>query len=236
MVALGFIVAYYAARRDFARYHLPVETLENGIMMLMFSALFGARFVYFAVERFEGLRSDPLSFFRIWEGGLVFYGGFLFGITFLLIYTRVKRLPLLTVLDALTAPLLIGQAFGRLGCFSAGCCYGRPTECFLGVTFTHPESLAPRFVSLHPTQLYSSLGDVLLLGGLYLARKYFKRPGSNVVYYLLGYGTGRFLIEFVRNDDRGVVFAGLFPSQWISLAAILTGVILFFYVRKKETV
>jgi phosphatidylglycerol:prolipoprotein diacylglycerol transferase len=227
MVAIGFLAAFYVAKREFARRHLPVDFLDNVILALMATSLFGARFFYFAVNGFHELNHDPLSFFRIWEGGLVFYGGFIFGFLFLVIYAHYKHVALLAIADALAAPLLLGQAFGRLGCFSAGCCYGRPTSSIFGVTFTHPEALAPRFVALHPTQLYSAAGDLLLFAGLLILRPKLLSRGAATIYYLIGYGVGRFLIEFVRNDDRGAVVMHLQPSQWISIAMVTLGIVLY---------
>jgi phosphatidylglycerol:prolipoprotein diacylglycerol transferase len=227
MVALGFLASFFIAKREFARRNLAPDFLDNIILALMGSSLLGARLLYFTVNGFYELKHDPLLFFRIWEGGLVFYGGFLFGFAFLVYYAHHKNVALLAITDALAAPLLLGQAFGRLGCFSAGCCYGRPTSCALGVTFTNPDSLAPRFVSLHPTQLYSAALDLLLFAGLILFRPKLLSRGASTVYYLIGYGVGRFFIEFVRNDDRGVVFMYLQPSQWISLGIIIFGVFLY---------
>ncbi|OVE77059.1 hypothetical protein BVX98_03730, partial [bacterium F11] len=173
---------------------------------------------------------DPLSFFRIWEGGLVFYGGFLAGFLLLLLYSRFREISWLTLGDAFAAPLFLAQSLGRIGCFAAGCCYGKPTESFVGVTFTKTESLAPLHVALHPTQLYSSLGNFLLfLGVLYLGHK---RPPRGVLFasYLLGYGVFRLLIEFVRDDFRGPTLSTLFPSQWISLAGIIGGGLMLLWV------
>jgi phosphatidylglycerol:prolipoprotein diacylglycerol transferase len=230
MVAIGFLAAFYVAKREFVRRGLPGDFLDNVILPLMAASLLGARFVYFAVNGFHDLWAAPLSFFRIWEGGLVFYGGFIFGFLFLVFYARRRNAPFMAVTDALAAPLLLGQAFGRLGCFSAGCCYGRPTSSFLGVVFTNPDTLAPRFVALHPTQLYSAAGDLLLFAGLYLFRSKLLSRGAATAYYLIGYGMGRFLIEFIRNDDRGFVFLHLTPSQWISF--VMIGLGLFIYEKR----
>ena len=175
---------------------------------------------------------DPFGFFRIWEGGLVFYGGLLVAVAGLLIYTKIKEIPPFLIGDAFAVPLLLSQAIGRLGCFAAGCCYGRPTDSFLGVTFTHPESLAPLHVALHPTQLYSAGGlFILFLIGWRLSRRALPN-GALMVYYLISYGLFRFGIEFVRNDFRGAFAAHLSPSQWVSLGLIMAGLGLWVYVKK----
>lgn len=229
LVALGFLAAYYLARIELPKNGLPAELMDRITLPLMLSALFGARVVYFVLSG-----ENMSSFFRLWEGGLVFYGGFIGAFTYVLIFCRIKKISILKLADALVAPLLLGQAIGRLGCFAAGCCYGKPTSSFLGVPFTSLDSLAPRLIPLHPTQLYSSLGDFLLLGGIFLIRKHLQTEGFKTAYYLVGYGAGRFLIEFLRDDFRGPLAGGFSPGQWISLGAIIIGVILFRYSLKAK--
>ena len=109
---------------------------------------------------------------------------------------------------------LFGLSFGRIGCFCAGCCYGRETDAWYGITFTHSD-FAPNGVSLIPTQLISSAGDFLICGVLlwYASKK--PEPGRVAAGYLVLYGVGRFLIEFLRNDYRGSL--GIFPHHRLSL-------------------
>lgn len=104
----------------------------------------------------------PLDIFKVWDGGLAFQGGLLLAVITALVYIRRHGLPVLSTLDSLALALPLGQSIGRLGCFIAGCCYGRPTNLPWGVTFTHPESLSI-LGKVHPTQLYESL---LVLGAL----------------------------------------------------------------------
>lgn len=231
-VALGFLAGFYVLRQQFDRQGLDVSLVDNLAFLLLLGGLFGARLAHFVFAEPKILFNHPLTFFRIWEGGLVFYGALLVGLVILILYARYRELPLLALFDAFSAPMLIAHALGRLGCFSAGCCYGKPTASFAAVTFTHPESLAPTLIPLHPTQLYSSLGNLTLFGlALALSRRN-PPQGSLIAFYLLGYGTFRFLIEFIRNDYRGPVFGGLFPSQWISIGLVITGLLVLIYVKK----
>jgi len=236
LVAAGFVAAFTLARREFDRRGISKEVLDRMIIFIMLSALVGARLFYFVLVDRAAFSSDPLSFFRIWEGGLVYFGGFLFGLLALFIYSYYKELSFWTVAAALTAPVLLGQSIGRLGCFAAGCCYGRETHSGFGVTFTHPESLAKLDVPLHPTQLYMAMGNFLLfLGAIYLSKK---KPTESrlVVYYLLGYGVFRFFIEFLRDDRRGQMILFLSPGQWIAIILILSGLALWFHVRKTQKI
>ncbi|MCB4756079.1 MAG: prolipoprotein diacylglyceryl transferase [Elusimicrobia bacterium] len=240
LVAVGFLAAYYVARKEFARRQYPSATLDQLLFLGLLSGLLGARIFYFALEVPADFVRDPLSFFRIWEGGLVFYGGFLFGLGALVVGARkgsgldaTRPDPFLALTDALLGPLLLGQAIGRLGCFAAGCCYGKPTLSFFHVTFTDPESLAPTFLPLCPTQLYEAVGNLALFFGWLLVRRRLLRPGLLTVYYLWGYGTLRFFIEFLRNDTRGPFILSLSPGQWISVGAVLWGSGLLLYGNKK---
>jgi phosphatidylglycerol---prolipoprotein diacylglyceryl transferase len=233
MVALGFLAAFGIARRQFRQQNINEALLDRLVVGLMISGLVGARVCYFLFENFTGLRDDPLSFFRIWEGGLVFYGGFVVAWLYLVFFSIHEQVSYFSLSDVLVGPLLIGQAFGRLGCFAAGCCFGKPTDAFWGVIFKSSECLAPTYIRLHPTQLYEAAGDVILFFILSVIRRRSPQAGLVSGYYLLGYGTLRFLLEFLRNDDRGPMSGGLSPSQWISIGLFVAGCATVVYARKK---
>jgi phosphatidylglycerol:prolipoprotein diacylglycerol transferase len=239
MIALGFILAYQVARGEFRRRGMvgadgEMPQLETSVWHIMIGALIGARVAYTILNGWTDFLADPLSFFKIWEGGLVFYGGAIGGFIGLLIASRRWPGTLLRMTDAFAAPLLLGQAFGRIGCFSAGCCYGRPTSAPWGVTFTNPNALAPLYEKLHPTQLYESFGVlVLFLIALALSRRV-REVGWLTVFYCVSYGVLRFAVEFWRGDDRGAFHFYLSPSQWGSLALIVLGQILGVMLLTRE--
>ncbi len=165
---------------------------------------------------------------------MVFYGGAIGGFIGLWIASRRWPGSLLKMTDAFTAPLLIGQALGRIGCFSAGCCYGRPTTEPWGVTFTNPNALGPLYEKLHPTQLYESAGVfILFLIALALSRR-LKLIGYLTAFYCVSYGVLRFVIEFWRGDDRGAFHFGLSPSQGGSLLLVTVGLVLAVAVMVRE--
>lgn len=234
MVAIGFLCALAVARKQFERFNLPADQLDRVVLFIMIAGLLGARTLYFALENFELLQADPLSFFRIWEGGLVFYGGVIGGLVTLAVYARLHHLPFLSMTDAFSAPLLLGHAFGRVGCFAAGCCYGKPSDLPWAVVFEHPASLAPRFASLHPTQLYESAGNLLLFfAALALSRR---RLGAGMLsaFYAVSYGSFRFAMEFLRNDDRGGTYFGGSPSQVVAVLLVICGIGLFVHAKKEN--
>ena len=224
LIAVAVFLAYHVARRGAVERRIPAEKLDRLVMYVILAGFVGARLLYFGVDGFAGLRRDPLAFFRIWEGGLVFYGSVIGGFLALLVFARVNELRALTLTDLLAPALLLGHTVGRLGCFAAGCCYGRPTDSFLGVVFTHPESLAPKHIPLHPTQLYASAGTFALFLVAFQWSKRAPKTGALTAFYLVGYGVFRFVLEFFRGDDRGMFIAGLAPSQWIAMFMAAAGV------------
>ena len=127
------------------------------------------------------------------------------------------------------------QGFGRIGCFLAGCCYGAPTDSFLGVTFP-ANSLAPAGIKLWPTQLFSAAGDFIICGILILVSKYNKKNGNICILYAILYAIGRFVVEFFRNDARGTV-GSLSTSQFYGIFSLIVGLGIFIWAmthKEKE--
>lgn len=236
MVAVGFLVALRVARSQFETFELPVELLDKTVLVLMIAGLLGARAAYFLIESREELVVDPLSFFRVWEGGLVFYGSVIAGLPTLYVFARRNGLAFLSLTDAFAAPLLLGHAFGRIGCFAAGCCYGKPTGLPWGVSYSNPASLAPLSVTLHPTQLYESAGNALLFLATLAVSRRRPRAGVTTAFYCASYGLFRFFIETLRGDERGTFHYGASPSQLIALALVALGGALYLYGKKQEGV
>jgi len=177
------------------------------------------------------------------RAGGVFYGGLIGALVAAFVLLRRYGLPFLRVADVLAPSVALGHAFGRLGCFSAGCCYGRSCSASWGVVFSHPLAAeisgTPLGVPLIPTQLYEAafnLANYVFLAWLF--RRHF-RPGTVLAAYLIGYGIARFVIEFFRGDaDRGFVLGGvLSTSQAIAAVMVPLGIgILVWVSRRKEEV
>jgi len=241
LVALGYVVGVAWLRRRLEAHHAKPEEIWGLFAAVIAGALLGGKLGFFIVEREQFLR-DPLAMIRMWNTGWVFWSGLLLALLAGLAYQwwhnrHYRARAYLPVADECVAALAIGHVIGRLGCFMEGCCYGRPTLLPWGVSFTSPAcSVAPelRGVPLHPTQLYEAAGEALaawLLIGWLLPRiragKF--RYGTAFFGYLLYYSVMRFLIEFLRGDDRGAfLWPILSPSQWTSLFAVLVvGVVLW---------
>ncbi len=204
----------------------PGRIVDISVIVVL-AGLIGAR-ITFVIINWEYYAQTPLEILMFWRGGLVFYGGLTGGGAALIFVTRYYRLNLWDMLDIGAVALPLGHAFGRLGCFSAGCCYGKPAALPWSVTFTDPHCLATDVLNtpVHPTQLYS----FLFLSGLtvFLVRLYPKKrfPGQIASIYLVSYGIFRFTVEFLRGDPRGSFSAAgitLSISQWMSLAVLAAG-------------
>jgi phosphatidylglycerol:prolipoprotein diacylglycerol transferase len=214
----------------------PARTLDLGIYIIV-SALIGAKLLLLIVE-FDTFRQSPGELLTLARSGGVFYGGLILAVTVALWYMRRHRMPMWTTCDVFAPGIALGHAVGRLGCLAAGCCFGRPTSVPWAVTFTHPEAAAnvgtPLNVPLHPTQLYESGAELLILV-LLLATEKKGRPfaGRTFWLYLLLYGVSRFVIEFFRGDDRGLVFDLLPTSQFISLVLIPLSLVMLYVLSRR---
>jgi phosphatidylglycerol:prolipoprotein diacylglycerol transferase len=203
-------------------------------------ALVGAKVLLILTE-WSYFRDNPgeiFSFSTLMAGG-VFYGGFLAALFFTIWYVRVQKISFWKLTDVLVPAVALGQSVGRLGCFSAGCDYGKPTTAPWGVVFTstfaHEVAGVPLGQRLHPTQLYESFATFLIFGFLlwWFPRK--KRDGDVFLGYLGLYAVARFFLEFLRGDeDRGFVFHHLLStSQFIALL-VLSGIGLVFIWRRLQ--
>jgi phosphatidylglycerol:prolipoprotein diacylglycerol transferase len=226
LLCLAFLAALWVAGREAQRVGLPSGRIWDLGFYLLAAALVGAR----ALEVLLNLHryvETPLDIFKVWDGGLAFQGGLLLAFITALAYIRRHGLPVWGTLDALALGIPLGQSIGRIGCFMAGCCYGRPTELPWGVTFTHPESLGPLGVKVHPTQLYESLLVLGVLAVLYHLRTRKRFDGQLLGTYFLLAGLARFVVEFFRGDPRGpAVVAGMPVTQLTALVMALVGAVL----------
>ncbi|MFQ6808388.1 MAG: prolipoprotein diacylglyceryl transferase [Blautia sp.] len=223
MIALGILVCIAMGMYRARKKSMSDEAVLD---IAIFSVLFGfvgAKALYVIVE-FPDFLKNPMSV--LGSEGFVVYGGIITGVLAAMIYCRIKHLKFLEYFDLLAPSVALAQGFGRIGCLLAGCCYGKETNAFWGITF--PEgSLAPSGVKLIPTQLLSSAGDFLIMFLLLTYSKHSKKTGNVGFLYMLLYGVGRFFLEFLRSDDRGAVGI-LSTSQFISIGIILLAFILFF--------
>lgn len=227
---LGLVLALWQGRKE----GIPSNKIVDlGFYTLLF-ALVGSR-LFFVLLNAEYYLKHPLDIFKIWEGGLVFYGGLLFTIPIVLWYVRKHALGIWSTADLFAPSIAIGHSIGRLGCFSAGCCYGKPAEGLpWAVTFTDPQSLAQIGIPLHPTQLYESLGEFINFFILITLRRYKSFNGQLFFTYLLLYSVLRFIVEFFRGDvGRGYITSFISVPQAMSIVIFLVSVAGLIVLKRK---
>jgi len=224
LLALAFFLAVMIAVREAKRVGVDPNVMMDLSFYALLAALVGSR-VFYVITTWEEFRDNPVDIVRFWRGGLVFYGGLIFAFLVGVWYVRKHRLNFTQLADSVAPAIPLGQAIGRLGCSAAGCCYGLPAEVPWAVTFTDPESLAPRGIPLHPPQLYESAATFLIFLVLMGIRKKERFRGKLFWFYLLSYSTARFIIEFYRDDPRGWVIPQVLSSaQAIGIPAAVLAV------------
>jgi len=222
MVAVGFIIATILASRrgKSEEFKILPDKIGTLALVILISGILGARILY-CLLNIKDFIANPLEIIMVTHGGLVFYGGAVAAFLAGFVYAKRAGLPIKDTLDLLFPYIALGHAFGRIGCFLNGCCYGRPYNGPLAVTF---EDGTPRI----PTQLLSAglLFLLFIFLSMLITRRRFK--GQVFCSYVLLYSTGRFLMEFLRGDNPPFLFLLTF-SQVISIAAFVIGI--FLYLR-----
>jgi phosphatidylglycerol:prolipoprotein diacylglycerol transferase len=232
LLGTGFLLAVFLARREAHRAGMDPNLILDLSVNLLLAALLGSR-LFYVFGNWQEFAANPIDIIKFWRGGLVFYGGLIFAFFIGLWYVRKHQLNFPKMADVVAPSIAIGQALGRLGCFSAGCCYGKPTTGFCAVTFRDANSLAPLGIPLHPTQLYESTATFGIFLALIFMRRTKRFQGQLLWYYLLFYSAARFIIEFYRGDPRGWAIPGvLSTAQAIGIPVALFALVMI--LRKKS--
>ncbi len=242
LVAIAFLAALWIAGRLAAKAGLHKETVLNLGIYCALAGIVGAKLLMIVLD--PQVRSNWREIFSLstLQAAGIFYGGLVAALATAFAYMWRNGLPALKTADAFAPGLALGHAIGRLGCFSAGCCWGVPTRLPWAVTFTNPRANelvgVPLGIPVHPTQLYESLGELAIFAALYW---FFLRPhrdGSVLSLYLVLYGTLRFLVEFVRfHDPQSNPLTGPFSTeQWISLVLVALGLGYWVFARNRQAV
>ena len=244
LVAEGFIAGLLYAHRQAPRAGLNPRKIWNlGIYGILVAL--GASKLWLVFSNLDYYFAYPRALFSLatLESGGVFYGGVIGGVAWVLLYTHFQKMPFLSVLDVSAAGVALGHGIGRLGCFAAGCCYGKPTSLPWGVTFTSSAAArlsgTPLHVALHPTQLYESGAEFLNFLILILLGARQRFPGQLIGAYFILYGVERGTIEFFRGDPGRtlMIHDSISLMQVVSVGLILTGAFLWWRgLRRKALV
>jgi phosphatidylglycerol:prolipoprotein diacylglycerol transferase len=234
LMGAGFLIAFALAAARGKNKGVDVRIFVDVGLYVVVSAAVGAKLLFILVH-WESLSANPVTLIR--SGG-VFYGGFVAATVTVIWLLKQRALPIWFMADLLAPSVALGHAIGRLGCFAAGCCYGRPTGSMWGVTFNDPFSRqisgVPLGVPLHPTQLYDASAELAIFGVLlYLASRK-KFDGQIFWSYVLLYASARFTIEFFRGDThRGMFLNGaLSTSQGVALLLFTAAITALLVLRR----
>jgi phosphatidylglycerol---prolipoprotein diacylglyceryl transferase len=238
LLAVGFISALWLIANLAERDGLPKNKIYDLGLYILASGLIGAKLLMVITDWNDfGSWRQAFSLDVLRSGG-VYLGGFLIAVAVSVVLMSLWRLPWRKTADAFAPGIALGHAIGRLGCFSAGCCWGKPTTSWIGVRFTekaHELTDVPIGTSLVPTQLIEAASNVAILIVLLWLRKRRVFDGQIIFAYGMMYAVTRFTVEFWRDDPRGTVL-GLSTSQFISVLMFPAALALsLFYWRRTQT-
>jgi phosphatidylglycerol:prolipoprotein diacylglycerol transferase len=253
MLVIAFYTCYFLLNHDFKRLGYEEKLASDIIFWSALGGIFGAK-VYYLIENLDDVLASQDPFGMIFSGaGLVFIGGLIGAVTAVSIIIRKNNLPWFIFADILAPLIILGYAIGRIGCFLVGDDYGIPSKLPWALSF--PDGLPPTtyesfqyrypwidisnfepgLLSVHPTQVYEFLICVMLFFYLWNKRKNIRVPGSLFFTYLICAGTERFLIEFIRTNEKYLfdIFSG---AQVLSIIMVLIGVYCLFQPLQDETI
>jgi phosphatidylglycerol---prolipoprotein diacylglyceryl transferase len=230
LVSLGVLLGLWISVRNSERLGYDGEKTWNLGILVVLCGIVGAKILY-VVNDWSFYSSHPAEIFSLntLQAGGVFSGGLLAAFVAAAWYVRKNHMPPLGTCDAFAPGLALGHAIGRMGCFAAGCCYGKPTHHWWGVTFTNPLASSitgtPLGKPLEPTQLFEcavELANFVFLMWLLKRRKF---DGQILGAFMFIYGVARFFLEFLRDDPgRGSVFGGAMSgTQLIAIGLVVAG-------------
>lgn len=242
MIVIGFFLALALVKFRSRKYDIDWENCLDLAFYLLLAGIVGGKIFFWIVlpsqfmAEFKGLFIEPVTFLKNLGSGFEIFGSIFVGLAVFVLFTRKKKMPLLKTLDLFTPAMPLVHAVGRIGCFLAGCCYGRQCSQDWAVIFNHPDSLAPTGVPLHPSQLYESAGLFFLVIFLLLIEKRVTRvPGRMITVYIAGYTVLRFIVEHFRADQRGEAFDGLLSmTQLLAIFAVIIAAGVYGYLTLRH--
>jgi phosphatidylglycerol---prolipoprotein diacylglyceryl transferase len=240
LLAAAFIAGIWVTSRNAKKIGMNTEFIWNIGLTIIFSALVGSKILLFLSDyHYYSQNFRELFSLSTLRSTGAYYGGLLLALGSAFWYARNKQVHIITLADLAVPGIALGQAIARIGCLSAGCCYGKPAYVPWGITFTsqyaYDNTGVPLHIPLHPTQIYEAAGNVCLFIFLMwrLSKKHIK--GQILLEFLGLYALLRFVIEFYRNDDRSFVLYDLFSiSQFIAILTILGSAAAYYYLLRRS--
>jgi phosphatidylglycerol:prolipoprotein diacylglycerol transferase len=238
LVAVAFLTALWMTSKLAKSAGMNSEVIVNLGVYCALAGIVGAKVLMIALD--PAFRANPMEIFSLstLQSAGIFYGGLIAALAMAYFYMKRNLLPVLKTADLFAPGLALGHGIGRLGCFAAGCCWGKPTHLPWAVTFTSPDAQAvgvPLGIPLHPTQLYESFAEFFICGLLFFFARRQHRPGSIIGGYFALYGLVRFLVEFLReHDESNPLGLAISLEQWISLGLVFAGLWLIAFYRERK--
>jgi phosphatidylglycerol:prolipoprotein diacylglycerol transferase len=239
MLAIAFWLGIELSARAARESNLDeTRVIDLGIVILI-SSVVGSRLLY-VLSHLGEYQDDKLGVFRVWEGGLVFYGGLAAGVLFGIGYLVRKRMPILRVVDIVAPQIALGIAIARIGCFLNGCCFGSPSDLPWACRF--PADSQAGWVmagqAIHPTQIYASIANFILFLVLRRLLRAGYRSGTVFSWFLILYGCWRYAIDFLRHYEEQMqlnILGGHYTySQIVSVIIVVIGLVLLARLRKRD--
>lgn len=231
MLLIGFLLGYWLAVKRGEKYGVSRQNLLDLALYLLLAGIIGGRLVYVLLN-ITYYASNPIQTIAIWNGGLSFYGSFAAGVLTVYIFCRKRGIDFLEMVDLLTPSLALGYAFGRIGCFLNGCCYGVPTKLPWGVRFPGAFLGEP----VHPVQLYAFLANIVFMFVLlWFDEKKKRHSGQTFFLYMMLYAFYRFLAEILRKGATAdILFDGITQAQMASIILFLVGGYLWWRAERQK--
>jgi phosphatidylglycerol:prolipoprotein diacylglycerol transferase len=228
-IVVGTLVASIYTKWS-AKKELGILNLSNNFFYLVFIAGFVGGKLFFYLERPLYYLNNPKLMLDNFSGGFVFYGSFITIIPILIWYLKKHKIPVLPMLDILAITTTIVHAIGRIGCFFGGCCYGKPTNSFIGMSFPRTNNIL-----VHPSQLYEIVALLSIMTILFLVKKKKQFQGQIFLIYIVLYAIVRGFLELFRGDKRGFIIDGILShSQFIAIVLILSTLLYYNKLKNKQ--
>lgn len=230
MIGIGVLCGWFAAQWRASRRKMDADFLYTLCFWSLVGGFGGAKLLFWICQWRE-IIIDPSFILWTMGDGFVVYGGIIGGIFTAWLCCRRRKEDFLKWLDLVLPSVALGQGFGRIGCFLAGCCYGRETDHLPYVIF-HSSEFAPNGVKLVPSQIYFSVLNFVNVAVLIRLSGKNLQKGKIASLYLLNYSVGRFFLEWFRGDPERGFIGPLSTSQFLSVLTALAGILLWYSVRK----
>ena len=234
LILIGAAIAIMLTEKEGKKLGIKTDFIFNMAFWAIIFGFIGAR-IYYVAFNWSYYSAHFSDIFKIWEGGLAIHGGILFGLIWIIIYTKKYKLPTIDYFDVAAVVVPLGHAFGRVGCFFGGCCYGMPYSGKFAVVYTQTDGMTPLNQPLFPIQLLEAI--LLLLTFFCLFIVFMKKPnkrGMPTFLYTIVYSLMRFSLEFLRGDKERGIIGFLSTSQIISISILIASITIFIFIKKKR--